>query len=358
MYLGQTKRRNMKIYSGKSIADGFKSRDNNFDLLRLIAAILVIFSHSYPLTEGSNALEPFLRFTKGHETFGGVGVSVFFIISGFLITYSFERCINVYEYFRNRILRIYPALIVLIFLTVFVFGPLLTTIDIKSYFLSPGTLRYLESFMLVNMQYGLPGVFEHNPYPNAVNGSLWTLWYEFFFYIVVAIFGSLKLLKKYVIIPIFLIVFFVTLKLDPTSAIYQYFQLFTYFSMGMIIYLFKRDIKLNPYVALLSFILLFLFARGGYYKIAFIFFGTYLIFYLGLGIPKLFKKLQEKGDFSYGLYIYAFPVQQLVTLFLGDQITPFYNFAIATPITLIISIFSWFKIEKKCMQLKKKKITI
>lgn len=337
-----------------SIAERFSSRDNNFDILRLVAAVLVIFSHAYPLTLGSNAFEPLFKLTKGQETFGGLGVSVFFIISGFLITFSFERCTNVYEYIRNRILRIYPALIVLIILTVFVLGPILTTIDAKSYFLNPSTLRYLESFMLVNMQYSLPGVFEHNPYPNAVNGSLWTLWYEFFFYIIVAILGSTKLLKKYVIVPAFCLVLFITLKLDPSAAIFQYFQLFTYFSMGIIVYLFRKDIKLNPYLAIVCLFLLVLFASLGYYKLAFIFFGTYLIFYLGFGIPKLFKRFQERGDFSYGVYIYAFPIQQLITYLFIDQITPFYNFVIAAPITIIIAVISWFTIESKSLKHKKK----
>lgn len=341
-----------------SIAEYFQSRENNFDLIRLLAAILVIFSHSYPLTLGSNATEPFIKLTKGQETFGGLGVSVFFIVSGFLIAFSFERCSNVYEYLRNRFLRIYPALIVLIFLTVFVLGPILTNVDGKTYLGNPSTLRYMESFMLVNMQYSLPGVFEHNPYPNAINGSLWTLWYEFFFYIVVAILGSFKMLKKIVLVPLFLLVLFISLKVSPTAAAFQYFELFKYFSMGMIVYLFRKEIKLNPYLALLSLIFLFIFTWSGYYKEAFIFLGTYVIFYVGLGITKLFKKIQEKGDFSYGMYIYAFPVQQLVSYLLIDQITPFYNFAIATPITLAISILSWYKIEKKCLQLKKVKVSV
>ncbi|WP_141501871.1 acyltransferase family protein [Paenibacillus luteus] len=342
----------------KSIGDCFNSRENNFDLIRLFAAILVVFSHSYPLTLGSNASEPFIKLTNGQETFGGLGVSIFFIISGFLITYSFERCANVYEYFRNRILRIYPALIVLILFTVFILGPILTTIGGKAYFSNPATLRYLESFMLVNMQYSLPAVFENNPYPNAVNGSLWTLWYEFFFYIVVAVLGSLKMLKKVVIVPLFLLVLFVAYKIDSTVAVFQYFELFKYFSMGMIVYLFRDDIKLNRYAALLSGIALTLLAWSGYYKLGFILCGTYIIFYLGFGVKKVIKKFQEKGDFSYGMYIYAFPIQQIVSLLLIDHITPFYNFVIATPITLAISIFSWYQIEKKSLQLKKKKLSV
>ncbi|WP_127531982.1 acyltransferase family protein [Paenibacillus kobensis] len=345
----------MKIIGG-SIADRFTSRENNFDIIRLLAAALVIFSHSYPLTLGSNASEPFSKLTNGQETFGGLGVSIFFIISGFLITFSYERSANIFEYFRNRILRIYPALIVLILLTVFVLGPILTTVDGRTYLLNPATLRYLESFMLVNMQYSLPGVFEHNPYPNAVNGSLWTLWYELFFYMVVAVLGSLKLLKKSVLVPLFVIVLVISLKLNPGEAVFQYFELFKYFGMGMIVYLFRREIKLNKYAALLSVALLWLFTWTDHYKLAFIFCGTYLIFFLGLGISKLFKTLQERGDFSYGMYIYAFPVQQIVSYVLKDHVTPMYNFIIAAPITLILSILSWNYVEKRSLQLKKKKI--
>ncbi|MDU0332797.1 acyltransferase [Paenibacillus sp. 3LSP] len=335
-----------------SIADRFNGRENNFDILRLMAATLVIFSHAYPLTLGSNEYEPLIKLTRGQETFGGLGVSIFFILSGFLITYSFERCANIYEYFRNRILRIFPALLILIFFTVFVLGPILTTLDLKTYFSSPATLRYLESFMLVNMQYGLPGVFEHNPYPNAVNGSLWTLWYEFFFYMIVAVLGSLKMLKKIIIIPLFLVVLFFSLYLSPSIAVFQYFELFKYFCMGIIVYLLRYNIKLNKFIAFFCFILLVSLTSFGYYKVAFIFFGTYIIFYVGFGMRKILRKLQETGDFSYGMYIYAFPVQQLVTYFFNGHISPLNNFVVSAVITLIFSILSWFKIERKCLHFK------
>ncbi|WP_286892434.1 acyltransferase [Thermobacillus sp.] len=343
-------------FSRGSIAECFNARENNLDLLRLFAAILVIFSHSFPLSLGSNASEPFVLFTKGQETFGGLGVSIFFVISGFLITYSFERSANVYAYMRNRILRIYPALLVVLLISVFVLGPLVTSLSVKEYLMHPATIKYLESFMLINMQYSLPGVFENNPYPNAVNGSLWTLWYEMFFYMVVAILGLTRLLKKHIIIPLFLAVLFIAEMIDPGMAIYHYIELFKYFSAGMVVYLCRDKIKLNHFAAIASLAILCIFAGAGLYRFAFALFGAYLIFHIGFGVPKLFKTFQEKGDFSYGMYIYAFPVQQTVAYLLEGNITPIQNFVFATPIILGLSILSWFLIEKKCLALKNKAV--
>lgn len=346
------------MLKGKNIADSLNSRENNFDLIRFIAATLVIFSHSYPLTLGSNLLEPMIKITHGQETFGGLGVSLFFVISGFFITYSYFRANNIYEYLRNRILRIFPALILLLIVTVFIFGPLLSTLSIKDYFSNPLTIRYLESFMLVNMQYSLPGVFEHNPYPNAVNGSLWTIWYEFFFYIVVAGLGTFKLIRRSSIIPLFLIVWVISFRLSETSAAYQYIALFKYFSMGMLVYLFRSKIILNSYLAILSVIVLLIATYVGYYNLVFIFAGSYLIFYLGFGVKKTLPSFQNKGDFSYGMYIYAFPVQQLISFILLSHLTPWLNFLIAAPVTFALSILSWFLVEKKAMKLKKSKISV
>lgn len=336
----------------RMMVDNFNSRENNFDLLRFIAATLVILSHSYPLSLGSNSSEIFIRITRGQETFGGLGVAIFFIISGFLITYSYERCSNLYQYFRNRILRIFPALLFVLFISALIMGPLLTSLDLWSYFKNGNTLGYLESFMLINMHYNLPGVFEHNPYPNAVNGSLWTLWYEFFFYILVAVMGQLKLLKKPVLIVIFLVTLLLSFEVSQLYAGYQYIKLFTYFSAGMLIYGFRNEIRFKPLYLLLSCVALVYLSMKGQYQIAFVFFGTYIIFYLGMGIKKLLRRFQEVGDFSYGMYIYAFPIQQIVTFFFSKHISPLYNFIFSLPLTFGISMLSWFFIEKKCMNLK------
>ena len=121
--------------------------------------------------------------------------------------------------------------------------------------------------------------------------------------------------------------------------------------MGMVIYVFRNEIKLNKYIAIINLSLLILLTWMGYYRFVFIFFGTYIIFYLGLGIKKYFRAFQENGDFSYGMYIYAFPVQQLVS-FLLKNIGPAVNFFVSLPITFLLAVLSWYLIERTFLRQK------
>lgn len=140
---------------------------DNFVAIRLIAAILVVFGHSFPLTG-----------TVGPEYLGNptstMAVKVFFVISGYLISESWLRDPNLGRYLQRRALRIFPALIVMCLLTIVIIGPVLTRLSTKEYITSAGTWRYLQNVFL-HPNYALPGIFEQNIYPNAVNGSLWTL---------------------------------------------------------------------------------------------------------------------------------------------------------------------------------------
>jgi peptidoglycan/LPS O-acetylase OafA/YrhL len=190
---------------GRSIDEFIKERKNNFDFIRFLAATLVIFSHSYPITTGNNGSEPFGILSNGQMTFGELAVSVFFVISGFLITQSFDRSKNIFYYLKARILRIFPALIMVVILSVFFLGPIFTDLSLKNYFSDPQTIDYFKTITLYWMQFDLPGVFQSNIYPGAVNSSLWTLWFEFFFYIVVAFLGVTKLLNKWIVLVGFIL---------------------------------------------------------------------------------------------------------------------------------------------------------
>ena len=123
---------------------------------------------------------------------GPLGVYIFFSISGYLIAQSWDRDSHALRFFIRRGLRIFPALIVVTILTVFVLGPAITTLPIWEYFKSNSTWGYFSNIILY-MSYALPGVFEHNTYPNAVNGSLWSLTTEFGMYMLLMIFGVLRL---------------------------------------------------------------------------------------------------------------------------------------------------------------------
>ena len=116
---------------GKYIDQCIDSRINNLDIIRFIAATLVVFSHSYPLTLGNNGSEPFAVFSNGQMTFGELAVSIFFVISGFLITQSYDRSKDLIYYMKARTLRIFPGLIFCVILTVFLLGPFFTRLKCK-----------------------------------------------------------------------------------------------------------------------------------------------------------------------------------------------------------------------------------
>lgn len=156
-------------------------RRNNFDALRLVASLAVVAGHAWPLTGVSAA--PRLGGHLVHHD----AVYVFFAISGFLITTSWFRSPHPLRYLRNRALRIFPALVLVVIATVFVIGPLVTSSP--DYLGEPATWSYLGNIALV-AQYELPGVFQANPV-TAVNGSLWTLGAEFACYLGVLAVGLL-----------------------------------------------------------------------------------------------------------------------------------------------------------------------
>jgi peptidoglycan/LPS O-acetylase OafA/YrhL len=141
------------------LTPGPDQRDNNFDFLRQFAAFCVIVGHSQSLV----------------STFG---VQIFFAVSGFLVTESWLRGPKIGSFLKKRTSRIFPGLMVCILLTALVMGPLLTRLPVGEYFDHPGTLLYLKNIFLSPV-YFLPGLFEGNTYPNAVNGSLWSLPVEF-----------------------------------------------------------------------------------------------------------------------------------------------------------------------------------
>lgn len=160
------------------------AQNNNFDLLRFIGAALVLFGHSFVFLGRPEPL------AFGWLPYGPLGVYMFFTISGFLIVKSWNYDPCWYRFLARRALRIFPALAVCILLTLFVLGPALTTVSLTDYFRNPATYLYLLNVILLPI-YSLPGVFADNTFPNAVNGSLWSLPLEFALYLSVAGVGLL-----------------------------------------------------------------------------------------------------------------------------------------------------------------------
>ncbi|WP_284036355.1 acyltransferase [Neobacillus sp. 114] len=340
-----------------TIGSLMKDRDNNYDFIRLLASITVIFSHSFPLSLGKfngNDPDPLYQLT-GDISFGRIAVIVFFIISGFLITQSYLRHNDPSNYLKARILRIFPGLIFIVLFTVFILGPIVTTLSLNEYFSNGATYEYIKVLSLIFISYPLPGVFENNIYPSLVNGSIWTLFFEFICYIGIMILGYLGFLRKGIILFIYITSSFLAAKNFGGDGFYgNVINILSFFSVGMLFYAFKEKIKLTPRISFIAFIILLV--SLVFYKFYFLPIITtclaYIIMYLTYATKRKING-SKYGDFSYGTYIFAFPIQQSVTYFFGGTMYWWANFLISFPIIFLMSICSWHWVEKNALKLKK-----
>jgi peptidoglycan/LPS O-acetylase OafA/YrhL len=332
------------------------ARENNFDFLRFFAATLVLLVHSYPLT-GRRPDEP-IELLTGYENGGEFAVAVFFVISGYLITSSWINSSSAKSFLIKRALRVFPALILAVLLSAFIIGPLVTDHPLSSYFSSPATWTYLQNILLVT-RFELPGVFSQNIYPNVVNGSLWTLPLEVMMYLGVLILGLTGLLQRRLIfLPIAGLAvghFWLLERLGIESFfINNIFKLGLLYYTGAAIFLYRDALPWRGWVAavlVVALTLTFHTAAGPYvYVIAL----PYLVIYLAYAPIPLISRFGKYGDFSYGMYIYAFPFQQLTVYLLGHEIGVFWLTAISLAPTLLLAILSWHLIEAPAMKLKQR----
>ncbi len=323
---------------------------NNFDAIRAIAAFSVIFSHAFPLTYGDESREPLYRLTDGQTTIGTIAVAVFFTISGYLITRSFLRGGRSYEgvmrFVRARALRIMPALLVtLVLLAVFI-GPLFTSRRWADYFSDTQVFK----FVLVNLSFlsfhdGLPGVFTNNPYPGAVDGSLWTLRHEVRCYALVLMLGVFGLLQKEILALATLVCLIWVFASGDDVAF-----LFTCFLAGAALYTlpFPIDGRIACACVCIAAISVFF----GAFRLAWPIFGSYAVLWLALSRSAPIPRLAKYGDFSYGIYILAFPIQQIVAQGLAGRGTWYLNVLMSAPIALALAVASWFLIERPALARK------
>lgn len=346
-------------------------RDNNYNLIRFIAASLVLYSHSFPLAV--NGADPFLHMIG--MTLGTIAVDSFFVISGFLVAGSFFKKENIIGFCWARILRIYPALILSVLFCVFIIGFHYTQMRSIEYLTDPQTYSFLFKNMTLffGLEYNLPGLFELNPY-RAVNGSLWTLPYELKMYTRLAIIGTVliifqKMIKKHILKRVFLVIAIVSISTNISNhfgflsdvRIFKYLEVFCFgghvklfgmFFVGAVYYLYKEEICLYPRLFFLSLISLFI---SSIYKELFFVVYTltlpYLIFYIAYIPNGIIRNYNRMGDYSYGMYIYAFPIQQSVAATLPNASVTL-MIIISFPLVFCLSFLSWHFIEKKSLKMK------
>jgi peptidoglycan/LPS O-acetylase OafA/YrhL len=345
--------------SAARLEDRLRDRRNNFDVLRLLAASFVLFSHSYALTGHP---EPFADVSGW--TFGEIGVVMFFAMSGFLIAKSWSEQPRLAPFSAKRGLRLLPALIVAVSVTVFVVGPLFTVLPLSSYFSDPTTWLYLVRCAFLITFFGtLPGVFETNPYPDAVNGSLWTLPVEASCYAMAAALGSLGLLRRSGILLAFsaVLVLCVT-PLSPISIapaggttggnLSLVILLGATFVLGNLAYSLRSRLHLSW--ILLGVLMAIWVATwgGGWSRATGSLAIAFAVLVLAFRTSAWLRRLTAPGDVSYGIYVYAFPVQQSVAAIWG-AIDPLLMMAIAFPVTYVLAFLSWRLVERPALALKR-----
>lgn len=347
-----------RVRRAPTIADVCQSRENNFDFIRFMAAGAVILSHAYPLSLGSDRLEPLAVISRGQLTMGSVAVAVFFVISGFLITQSYDRSRSLSRFTRARALRILPGLFGVTLVTAFVIGPMVTQLSPSAYFADARTYGYLLSAVPLSINRALPGVFHTNVFPDVVNGSLWTLEAEVICYVGVGLVGFLRGIRPHLVLLLFVVLFLVPYIHLPDRVGLPWrwesdLELARYFGAGMCLYAFRRHIPLSASAAALSLgaiALLALSARG--FIPGLIIFGSYLVIWLGFNKRVRLSSFSRRGDLSYGIYIYAFPIQQTVVQFAGAAMNPLVNFLISFLLVIPCAFASWHLVEKRFLRLK------
>lgn len=329
---------------------------NNFNFLRLLFASFVIISHSYILLrEGANA--PLVRWID-RGPLSIIGVNGFFIISGFLILQSLFRANSIKQYLRKRIYRIVPGLWVVIFLSAFVLGALFSSLSLRAYFQSPGTWWYwLYNTFLIPGHYTLPGLFTHNNLTSSVNGSLWTLRYEFSFYALLILVGIVaKRLRRLLIILacVASLTLYFLVNYPPngwpniSNSFTDNFSLLGwYFSAGSLLFLYKDFILKHKnwwfcLSAIVYFLSLVLYGDNSFPAILSL--PLLIITFGHLYFPFL-DYSRFTGDISYGTYIYAFPIQQVLIGYFAIQ-NPSSLIIAAMLLSWLFGYLSWHLVEK------------
>jgi peptidoglycan/LPS O-acetylase OafA/YrhL len=338
------------------------SRNHVFDLLRIIFATLVLLSHAPELTDGNASRELWSRATHGTMTFGALAVDGFFLLSGFLIVQSWDRDPELLNYLRKRLLRIVPGYLVAVILSIVVVG--LAAPAVNHFFLHLD--RFTLPSILILSSPDTPAVYPGDTY-HLVNGSLWTISYEFRCYLLVALLGLLGLLRRrwlcLALVCALLVVmssFRLTVDLSWYRHLFftgvpeQVFRLTAAFLVGTCFYLFRDRVRFAPWYAAAAVVMMIAVRVLAFRRLeaAILVGGGYLLFYAGsLSLPWL-DWMRRVPDISYGIYLYGWPVETLWIWF--HHGSPWATFAVSTPICFALGWLSWHLVERPALTLKRR----
>lgn len=339
----------------RTLEDCLNKREDNFNLIRLFAAFLVIYGHAAAVT-GRGPADIFLS-VVGFKFIGGVAVDIFFVISGFFIVASANSGLGWLHYIYSRLLRIYPALFVCVALTVLVIGPILTT-D-QNYWNQTTFNYFIFNSTAIRTEYFLPGVFQ-TLRDKAINGSLWSLPLEvrlYFAVFIVSLFGIFRKIWIFNLLTM-LLVFWGIFSPEHLSNILphsSHLSVAAMFLFGAFCYV-NRGLIVIHFTLFTLFLIIAIAAHSTkYFYLGYAFSLTYSLFYIAYA--KKIPWSKKFGDYSYGVYLYGWLSQQMLLLIYPD-ISNGANAIFACGISLMVALASWHFIEKPCLAFKKHLLTL
>lgn len=329
---------------------------NAFTLLRFLAATLVVIGHTDPILGRPE------RELLG-ASYGAIAVDTFFVMSGYLIAAAWQRRSSAWQYARNRALRIVPGYAGVVAVTVLVLGPLLTTLPLDTYFRSETTWRYLANPTFTTMRFDLPGVFERNPLPQVVNGSLWTLPIEALMYVALPLLGLAGLLHRrrllLVLAALAAVKYFgeerlvagqVTILGVMPAANALGFGIF--FVLGALAWLWSDMLVLRGGVAAGLWLVTWMLQPSTAGRVVFAGALAYTVLLAARCPWRWACGFGQRRDLSYGLYLCAFPIQQCIALAGGRDMSLVLHFVLSWLLALGCAALSWRWIERPALTLK------
>lgn len=356
-----------------SLREALNGHRNSLGILRLVLAASVIFDHSFPLGGWGEA--PFLGMTRNQQSLGGVAVLGFFAISGYLVTKSAQSA-DALQFVWRRFLRIFPGFWFALLVGAFVVGPIFWVLErhqLGTYLsLAPGgPVAYLYENALLHIgQYGVWDIFSRTtPFGLAgnggpINGSIWTLIYEFTCYLMLTallLFGILRRAKIAIpaIAGFFLILQILNLAnpgasgtIVPFLGDYWRVNFGLIFFIGSTIALYSDKIPFSNAFGILTGVFSVVSLRlGGFNTLGYIAFA-YFVLYLAARLPASFQRVGAKNDYSYGVYLYGWIAGQVLAFF-GVQRWGYLPYALITLVAAsALAFVSWHLVEKWAMRLK------
>jgi peptidoglycan/LPS O-acetylase OafA/YrhL len=343
---------------------------NNFDLVRLVAAVAVVYGHSY-LLQAPDGSSDWVHNALGFDGFGALGVYAFFLLSGMLVTASFDRQRSAPRFAVLRIARLWPAVALGSLVTVFIVGPLFTTLPLREYFSSALTWANLDNFSTIVMKTGwaLPGVFEHNRFPVDISSPLWTLPLQVRCYLIVLAAGMFGLLSSprgaVIAAALGIAAFVLRVHLPPhltphslplvqiglrdfseTPGGYSFWPE-PFFMLGVLLYGLRERIDIHGLMALaLTMVFLVFRDTAGAQPL---FYLAFVYGVLWVGTTPLLRRFVPRHDYSYGIYLYGFMVQQCVAN-IAPQLSHVTAVLIAAPFIVLIAALSWHCVERPVLR--------